>query len=283
MDLTDKRHLNSASNSARNAGRRSRNNFRNLLQRWLRRRHDALSDASYILQKNDFGIRLAESKSKVNRVEMLVTRMYRQRGYDTSTKSLDQDSDASAGNLRRITLEACRESRIVGTITVNLDSPSGLNAEDLYREEIAPYRQKGKRLCEFNRLALDIEQCGKEALGNLFHLAFIFAYRIHRASDLFIEVNPRHSLFYRRKLGFKIVGEEKVCRRVNAPAVLLHQELSSISEQIARYGGLKLAENKTFYSFLMAPWEEKELTEEITRILAQTRLTMEKPTAFVAA
>jgi hypothetical protein len=89
-------------------------------------------------------------------------------------------------------------------------------------------------------------------------------------------VNPRHSLFYRRKLGFQVIGDEKICRRVNAPAVLLHQELASISEQITRFGGLKLKENKTFYSFFMAPWEERKLAEELASMLAQTRLTAEK-------
>jgi hypothetical protein len=127
-------------------------------------------------------------------------------------------------------------------------------------------------LCEFNRLALDVEACGKDALGYLFHLAVIFAHRIHRATDLFIEVNPRHAAFYRRKLGFAVIGGEKICRRVNAPAILLHQELRSISEQVVRHGGFKIRENKSFYSFFMPPWEEKELIEEVRTMLAQTKL-----------
>ena len=100
----------------------------------------------------------------------------------------------------------------------------------------------------------------------------IFAYRIHRATDLFIEVNPRHAAFYRRKLGFSVVGGEKICRRVNAPAILLHQELRSICEQVVRHGGFKIRENKSFYSFFMPPWEEKELVEEVRLMLAQTNL-----------
>jgi hypothetical protein len=88
---------------------------------------------------------------------------------------------------------------------------------------------------------------------------------------LFIEVNPRHAPFYRRKLGFEMVGEQKMCRRVQAPAVLLHQKLSYIAEQIIRYGGLKLRCNKTFYSFFMAPWEERELVEQMNDLLQKVR------------
>lgn len=232
-----------------------------------RRRQDRVPD-DYIIQKNDFGIRMAGLRHRLDKVEMLVTRMYSQRGYKTASNNIGTSELPS--NLRRVTLEACRHGTTVGTITVALDGPEGLNAEDLYRDEIKPYRAAGARICEFTRLALDVDQCGKEALGSLFHLAVIFAYKIHSATDLFIEVNPRHSIFYRRKLGFEVIGKEKVCRRVEAPAVLLHQKLSSISEQIIRYGGLKLQENKSFYSFFMPPWEERELIAEIRTLLART-------------
>ena len=265
-------------------GRLPHKQIRTLLQRWVRNRKDQKTEESYIVQKSDFGIRVADMHARIDRVEMLVTRMYRQRGYDTQVGTADADSEGT--NLKRVTLEACRHNRTVGTITVGLDGPDGLNAEDLYVEEIAPFRERGARLCEFNRLALDVEECGKDALGYLFHLAVIFAHRIHRATDLFIEVNPRHAAFYRRKLGFSVIGGEKICRRVNAPAILLHQELRSISEQVVRHGGfnfrfsdLKTASdsatpenNKSFYSFFMPPWEEKELIDEIRSMLAQTKL-----------
>ena len=231
-----------------------------------RRRQDAFQE-QYLIKKTDFEIRLANLTRRLDTVEMLVTRMYSQRGYKTESAT---ESTAPASYLNRVTLEACRQDETVGTITVALDGPGGLNAEDLYREEIRPYRDGGGRLCEFTRLALDVEKCGKDALGSLFHLAVIFAYNIHGATDLFVEVNPRHAAFYRRKLGFKIVGHEKVCRRVDAPAVLLHQKLSYISEQIIRFGGLKLKQNKSFYSYFMPPWEEREMTEQIRAMLERT-------------
>jgi hypothetical protein len=251
-------------------GRLPHRQIRALLQRWIRSRKDAKEVESYIVQKSDFGIRVADLHARIDRVEMLVTRMYRQRGYETQVNANDPESEGT--NLKRVTLEACRNNKTVGTITVGLDGPDGLNAEDLYATEIAPFRARGARLCEFNRLALDVEACGKDALGYLFHLAVIFAHRIHRATDLFIEVNPRHAAFYRRKLGFAVIGGEKICRRVNAPAILLHQELRSISEQVVRHGGFKIRENKSFYSFFMPPWEEKELVEEVRTMLAQTKL-----------
>jgi len=238
-----------------------------------RRRRDRLADeCEYLIQKSDFGIRLADMTKRLETVEMLVTRMYSQRGYKTGATDVSPQSGPAQSNLTRVTLEACRQNSTVGTITVSMDGPGGLGAEDLYQEEIRPFREKAARICEFTRLALDVDQCGKEALGSLFHLAVIFAYNIHGCSDLFIEVNPRHAAFYRRKLGFKLIGKEKVCRRVDAPAVLLHQRLASISEEIIRFGGLKLRENKSFYSFFMPPWEEREMIEQIRTMLQRTEL-----------
>lgn len=252
-------------------GRLPHHQIRTLLQRWVRNRKDSKEEESYIVQKSDFGIRVADLHARIDRVEMLVTRMYRQRGYETQISAADT-GEPEETNLKRVTLEARQNNRTVGTITVGLDGPGGLNAEDLYADEISPFRTRGARVCEFSRLALDVEECSKDALGYLFHLGFIFAYRIHEATDLFIEVNPRHAVFYRRKLGFSVIGEERICRRVNAPAVLLHQDLRAIEEQIVRHGGFKFRENKSFYAFLMPPWEEKELTEEVRAMLAQTKL-----------
>lgn len=53
-----------------------------------------------------------------------------------------------------------------------------------------------------------------------------------------IEVNPRHVEFYRRMLGFEMFGAERLCNRVNAPAVLLRLDLSYARQQIEKLGGL---------------------------------------------
>jgi hypothetical protein len=242
--------------------------FHGFLKHVLRRPGNSGARHDYLLQKDDIGIRLADGHDNVDQVGMLVTRMYRQRGYLIPVSETDpRDS------IRRVTLEACHRKQTVGTLTVNLGSNDGLHAEELYGEEIAAFRRKGARLCEFTRLALDADDRGKYALACLFHLGFIFAYRIHHASDLFIEVNPRHALFYRRKLGFNLVGEEKICPRVNAPAVLMHKPLAAIADALARFGGLKTPQNKSYYSQFLPPWEEEDLVRVIEGRLAATGRT----------
>ena len=109
----------------------------------------------------------------------------------------------------------------MGTVSVRVDSPNGLSADDLYRQELAEDRNGGARLCEFTRLAVDDEAVHKNVLGGLFHTAYMYAHDVRNCDYGVIEVNPRHAVFYRRTLFFEPIGPERVNRRVNAPSVLL--------------------------------------------------------------
>jgi len=203
-----------------------------------------------IIAKNGYSIRVADA-ARATAVDQLVTRMYRSRGY------LVADGRSAATASRAVTLEAVSGRTTVGTLTVNLGDGPRLNAEALYAAEIAPYRRPGRRLCEFNRLAMQADEANKEVLATIFHVGVLFALKVFGASDLFIEVNPRHAPFYRRKIGFDFVGDERVCPRVNAPAVLLHKDLDICAEELARLGGLRIPSNKSFYAFMLTPTEAR--------------------------
>jgi hypothetical protein len=130
-------------------------------------------------------------------------------------------------------LHAVGSETTLGTMSVNLDGPQGLEADALYPAEVAELRRHGS-LCEFTRLALDTERAGWEVLCSLFYVAYLFSHSVHRAKHLLIEVNPRHQAFYERMLGFRRIGEERLCQRVRAPAVLLHLDFEFTHEQIER-------------------------------------------------
>jgi hypothetical protein len=55
---------------------------------------------------------------------------------------------------------------------------------------------------------------------------------LHRATDVLIEVNPRHEAYYRRIFGFARAGREWICPRVNAPAVLMHLDVTNLEERL---------------------------------------------------
>lgn len=219
---------------------------------------DGNIDAQVLIERPSYRIRLAENRT---RVTSLLERMYAWRGYK---------SEAPTATLpalhNQITLEAVNHERTVGTISVGLDSPANLQAERLYKKEIAQYRQAGARVCELTKLAVASDSKSEKVLAPLFHLAYIYAHRVHRATDLFVEVNPRHAVFYKRMLGFSRAGEEKTCPRVNAPAVLLHLNLHYAAKQISIYGGGRKASSRSLYPDAFSPQEEEKLMLKIEGI-----------------
>jgi len=175
-----------------------------------------------------FKIRVANSEGRRRSASYLIQRMYAWRGYKAT-------GPQAAPN--RVTLVASDGDHALATISIGFDSTDGLLVDDLYHDEIQSLRADKARICEFTKLAVDRNEQSREVLAMMFHIAYMYARRLHRCTDLLIEVNPRHVRFYRAMLGFEVLGPERSCPRVNAPAVLLRLRLEHAQEQLARYGG----------------------------------------------
>jgi hypothetical protein len=218
-------------------------------------------DDTCFLRRGDFSIRLNASPGLRSEAGALIKRMYTWRGYET------ENLVVPSHNPNRLTFEATIGRRVVGTLTLGLDSEEGLCADELYSNEIKEFRREGRKLCELTKLAVDPEYSSKEVLASLFHLAYIYGRKIHRATDLFIEVNPRHTGFYRRMLGLSQIGEERDCRRVQAPAVLMHLELAYVNAQISSRAGSGGCNTKSLYPYFFSHHEEEGLTNTLRRRL----------------
>ena len=175
-----------------------------------------------------FKIRISQLRGGRLQAGTLVQHRYQDRGYQLSAGPKERDL---------YTFIAYDEGNLVGTVGVRLDSKRGLAADDLYRGETNALREQRFRLCEFTRLAVDRSVASKPVLAGLFHTAYLYASVIRGSTHAVIEVNPRHVVFYRRALGFEVLGEERVSPRVNAPAVLLCVSFETIADGLAKYAG----------------------------------------------
>jgi hypothetical protein len=118
-------------------------------------------------------------------------------------------------------------------------------------------------LSELTGLAV-APRCGsKEVLAAMFHLAYIFGRRHRGATDLVIEVNPRHVTYYQRILGFRQVGPERTCDRVGAPAVLLHLDLDYVDAQIDSLAGRRGSAQRSLYPYFFPKVEAEGLDRRI--------------------
>jgi len=207
-----------------------------------------------------FRIRLADTADGRNSASMLIDKMYSWRGYSTA-KTIRE-------GINQITLTATEDHTVIGTISLNIDSPAGLQADETFKDEINIIRNRGGKVCEFTKLAFDPGIRLKQVLASVFHVAFIYARYIQKCTDLFIEVNPRHRRYYEGMLGFKRQGDVKSNPRVNAPAVLLWLDLDYAEQQIHKLGGTSKSSGseKSFYPYFFSPREEEGIINRLLQI-----------------
>ena len=202
-------------------------------------------------------VRLADSVGHRRKASYLVERRYAWRGYEVG---------GFPGILpNRITLSAIDGDETIATISVGLDSALGLFVDELYRAEVDSIRAQERKVCEFTRLAVETGLRSLPVLAALFHIAYIYARRINDCADLVVEVNPRHARFYRRMLGFRECGAERLDPRIGAPAALLHLDLAFAEQQIAEMGGhSELAgERRSLYLHFFSPREESAIERRL--------------------
>lgn len=205
-----------------------------------------------------FKVRLANSEDRRKSASLLIQKMYDWRGYDT---------DALRHDPNKITLAVYQEDKVVGTMSLGMDSPQSMVVDQLYKQEADQLRAEGRKLCDITRLAVDHDIKSKSVLASLFHMAFIYGHNIHHATDFLIEVNPRHVLFYQRMMGFEPFGEERICPRVNAPAVLMRLDATYADEQIICYGGRGAAATgvRSIYPYFFSHDDELGITQRLLR------------------
>jgi hypothetical protein len=201
-------------------------------------------DAPFDLQ--EFNIRMANSQGRREAATMLLTKMYSWRGYSVEAPPTVQPDT--------ITLTADTAGTTVGTMTLCFDGDAGLPADATFKEELDSLRAQSRRLCEPSRLAID-KDTPKRVFAALMHISYIYSHRMHGFTDYVIEVNPRHAVFYKRMLGFQDFGPERMCSRVDAPAVLLRLECQHMADQIDKFGGLfeNAGRERSFYPFFFSP------------------------------
>lgn len=196
-------------------------------------------------------LRAADTGGHRSSANILVHRMYATRGYKTSSAA----PTAPVSNV--VTLLACDQGETIGTISISLDNPTGLLADELFREELDALRAQGRRLCEFTKLAMDHVVKSRRVLASLFHAAYIWAHLRLGYHDVVIEVNPRHVRYYARMLGFTIIGPQRLNRRVDAPAVLMRLDFTHARTQIERLAGKPAPDDeRSLYPYFFSEKEE---------------------------
>ena len=214
-----------------------------------------LCDGDLLLEGHNFQIRFATTARRWTQRGALI---HHSCAWRSSPSGELRDEPPS---FRSITLRAGDGATVFGTVDICFDCEAGLPADASYRAEIDSYRALGAQAAQVTRLAVDAQHGSKEFLGALFHLLYIFL-GLEKTTHIFIEVHPQHAAFYRRMLHFRRLGECTLCERVDAPAVLMHVELSYVREQIGICGGHQ-HKARTLYPYFCSKEQENAIVSRV--------------------
>jgi hypothetical protein len=195
----------------------------------------ASSSGAGAAESSDLRVGVAQSPEHFKAAENLVRERYSWRGYDVGIPG-EHKAPPEGPVSHEITFVAADDRATLGTITLGLDGPSGLHADETHRDAVDAARARGRRVCELTRFAVHEQADSRRVLASLFSLVYAAGRTIHGVTDVFIEVNPRHVSFYSRLLGFVVAAGERFCERVRAPSVLLHLELDALEERLLQLG-----------------------------------------------
>ena len=180
-----------------------------------------MKDVDYIICNTD--------KDKKDAL-LLIKKEYSKQGYINSfVPKIDMPKNS-------VTFLAKHVNRIIGTISVTIDSNSGLPIDEIYKKEIDKLRAQNRKIVEVGRFATDREFLSKEKYNNLLLVMslfkLVFHYCIYRNIDnICISINPKHNLFY-KSMFFSDIGGLKSCPTVNnAPAIAKTLDINKLKNK----------------------------------------------------
>jgi hypothetical protein len=152
-------------------------------------------------------VKIATEREEFEQAFELLAANYRARGYEPPSDKPFRFTPFHALP-RTVTLVAVEHERVLATLTLVPDSKIlGLPMESIYGTEVAELRRAGLRPAEAISLAdtgLTIREF-IQVFKALIKLAMQYHAR-HGGDSWIITVNPRHSSFYRKVLGFEPLG-----------------------------------------------------------------------------
>ncbi|MHB8544016.1 MAG: N-acyl amino acid synthase FeeM domain-containing protein [Leptospirales bacterium] len=214
------------------------------------------------VEHQKFCVRLANTQERRESANVLIDRMYSWRGYKKANLALEDP--------HRVTLVSYgMDNQVIGTVTVGMETPEGLLADENYHLELEGLRAKGRKVCEFNALAIDPGVRSKRVMSSLFHIAILYPWGLFGYTDVVIEVTPKHAKFYQRMMGFTLLGGERICPRVNVAGVLMCLDLSHVDRMITKVGGLmeKGKSEKSLYPYFFTKADADGILGRLKRMV----------------
>ena len=203
----------------------------------IRKTMISLQNGNSLVEKQkpgEYTIKIANTLEERESVFRLGYQIYLEKGFigANSQEWLVRNYDANEETV--ILIAQDKEKNIIGSVTLVFDAKCKLPAEKMYADEINTVRACGHSIAEISRLIIHPEyRNSKEVLLLLFNYLAIYTYHVKRYNCLTVQVNPRHTSYYKQFLNFEEIGALKFSPHLNnAPAILLSLPTSVYQSEI---------------------------------------------------
>jgi hypothetical protein len=217
------------------------------------------------IERQKFRIHLVNTGEGYESPYLILRHMYSWRK-DSSITNFDRKAN-------KIAMAVFTEQRTLARLTLLVDSAVGLYANDVFAPEVRALRNSGRKLCELGKFGVNQYIRSKKVLASLFHVAYVNAHHIHNCTDILAEVHPRHAAFFIKSFGFRQYGEERICKRINSPAVLLRLESAYVEMQVRKLAGRaeETHGEESIYPYFYPKTKEQEIARRLM-LLSKTGL-----------
>lgn len=203
-------------------------------------------------------IGIVEDDGQVRIANDLLNRMFAWRGYGSQHK-------LRSGPLHTI-FTASIAGKVVGTITLAIDSPAGLPADEDFADDVDRIRRRpGAKICELTKLAFDANVSSKPMLAALFHVVFIYGQKKYGCTNLLIEVYMRHVRYYESMLGFKHASPPSRGTSTGFGVQLMALDVGKIRQMIDMHAAAEAQSRsgRSLYAFFLSRHQERQVSARL--------------------
>lgn len=170
------------------------------------------------------------------KTENLVREAYKSMGYNTEHLT-PKEEFLDLNKKNTVKFIVADKNKPVLTASVRMDSTEKpLMLSKTFPEIYDALREKNK-LCEVTKFASLMKQTTPKQLSHLFQM-ILFQAMTKKCNMILVDVNPNHTEFYNRLVGFKPIAKElktqnstvRQNKYVNAPSVLMYVDIEKAAE-----------------------------------------------------
>jgi len=181
-----------------------------------------------------FTVRLATTEKDLEQAFRLVQVSYASLGIEElSDKALRLNEHHLLSEA--LVLVAHENDRLVGTLSLTLDSPAGLPLDDDFPEDLDRLRETSTRISELGSFAV-VQRCRNSGVSQLLAFAATrLAYATTDRTHIAIGVHPKMAPFYRAAFAFTPLGASRPHAHLHAPVVGLVSERQRTYDHLRRH------------------------------------------------